>query len=164
VQYNATTCSFLILSSSFFTINKSFDTVEFKLLTFIHSVFCLTTGPKPPPKRFLHIVRSRASSFKWVTNSIAKFTARFSVTGYALYNTGMLNLLCDAGNFYEILSASERHEIEYTEWSVSNYTVTICIILPVYFSVRMCSENYTDNSKENRKKCNIQPRLGCRYF
>jgi hypothetical protein len=31
---------------------------------FIHSVFCLTTGSKPPPKRFLHIVRSRASSFK----------------------------------------------------------------------------------------------------
>ena len=30
----------------------------------IHSVFCLTTGPKPPPKQFLHIVRSRASSFK----------------------------------------------------------------------------------------------------
>ena len=30
-----------------------------------HSVFCLTTGSKPPPKRFLHIVRSRASSFKW---------------------------------------------------------------------------------------------------
>jgi len=32
---------------------------------FIHSVMCLTTGPKRPPKRFLHIVRSRASSFKW---------------------------------------------------------------------------------------------------
>ena len=31
---------------------------------FIHSVFSLTTGPKPPLKRFLHIVRSRASSFK----------------------------------------------------------------------------------------------------
>ena len=31
----------------------------------IHSVFCLTTGPKPPLKWFLHIVRSRASSFKW---------------------------------------------------------------------------------------------------
>jgi len=30
----------------------------------IHSVFCLTTGPKPPPKRCLHIERSRASSFK----------------------------------------------------------------------------------------------------
>ena len=30
-----------------------------------HSIFCLTTGPKPPLKRFLHIVRSRASSFKW---------------------------------------------------------------------------------------------------
>ena len=27
--------------------------------------YCLTTGPKPPPKRFLHTVRSRASSFKW---------------------------------------------------------------------------------------------------
>ena len=31
---------------------------------FVHSVFCLTAGPKPPPKRCLHIVRSRAS-FKW---------------------------------------------------------------------------------------------------
>jgi len=33
--------------------------------SFIHSVFCLTTGPKPPLKRFLLTVRSRASSFKW---------------------------------------------------------------------------------------------------
>jgi len=32
---------------------------------FIHSIVCLTTGPKPLPKRALHIVRSRASSFKW---------------------------------------------------------------------------------------------------
>ena len=32
---------------------------------FIHLVVCLTTGPKPIPKRSLHIVRSRASSFKW---------------------------------------------------------------------------------------------------
>jgi hypothetical protein len=32
--------------------------------SFIHSLFCLTTGPKPPPKSFLHTVRSRASSFK----------------------------------------------------------------------------------------------------
>ena len=30
-----------------------------------YSVVCLTTGSKPPPKRFLHIVRSKASSFKW---------------------------------------------------------------------------------------------------
>ena len=29
------------------------------------SVICQTTGPKPLPKRFLHIVRSRASSFNW---------------------------------------------------------------------------------------------------
>ena len=32
--------------------------------SFIHSVVCLTTGPKLLPKRALHIVRSRASSFK----------------------------------------------------------------------------------------------------
>jgi hypothetical protein len=31
---------------------------------FTHLVVCLTTGPKPLPKRALHIVRSRASSFK----------------------------------------------------------------------------------------------------
>jgi hypothetical protein len=30
-----------------------------------NSCSILTTGPKPLPKRFLHIVRSRASSFKW---------------------------------------------------------------------------------------------------
>jgi len=32
---------------------------------FIHLVVCLTTGPKPLPKWAVHIVRSRASSFKW---------------------------------------------------------------------------------------------------
>ena len=32
---------------------------------FIHLVVCLATGPKPLPKRALHIVQSRASSFKW---------------------------------------------------------------------------------------------------
>jgi len=31
----------------------------------IHLVVCLTTGPKPLTKPALHIVRSRASSFKW---------------------------------------------------------------------------------------------------
>ena len=33
--------------------------------SFTHLVVCLTTGPKPLPKPALHIVRSRASSFKW---------------------------------------------------------------------------------------------------
>ena len=28
-------------------------------------IVCLTTGPKPLPKRALHTMRSRASSFKW---------------------------------------------------------------------------------------------------
>jgi hypothetical protein len=37
----------------------------FKLLAFTHSlVICQTTGPQPLPKRFLHLTRSRASSFK----------------------------------------------------------------------------------------------------
>jgi hypothetical protein len=31
---------------------------------FIHLVVCITRGPKPLPKRPLHLVRSRASSFK----------------------------------------------------------------------------------------------------
>ena len=31
---------------------------------FIHLIVCLRTGPKPLPKPALHIVRSRASSFK----------------------------------------------------------------------------------------------------
>jgi hypothetical protein len=29
------------------------------------SVICQTTGPQPLPKRFLHLMRSRASSFNW---------------------------------------------------------------------------------------------------
>ena len=33
-------------------------------VSFIHLLVCLTTGPKPPPKRAVYIVRSRASSFK----------------------------------------------------------------------------------------------------
>jgi len=47
---------------------NNFEARFFNLLhwwKFVHSVFCLTTGPKSPPKRCLHIVRSRASSFKW---------------------------------------------------------------------------------------------------
>jgi len=33
--------------------------------SFIHLVVCLTTSPKPLPQQALHIVWSRASSFKW---------------------------------------------------------------------------------------------------
>jgi len=32
---------------------------------YYYLVVCLTTGPKPLPKRASHIVQSRASSFKW---------------------------------------------------------------------------------------------------
>ena len=55
---------------------------------FIHSGFSLTTGSKPPPKRFFHIVRCRASSFKWEypllslrsSSSFLRLLPRFLVT------------------------------------------------------------------------------------
>ena len=40
---------------------------------FIHSVVCLMTGPKPLPKRALHIVWSRASSFLLSLRSSSSF-------------------------------------------------------------------------------------------
>ena len=59
-----------------------------KHLSFINSVFCLTTGPMSPQKRCLHIVRSRASSFKWEypllslrsSNSFLRLLPRLLVT------------------------------------------------------------------------------------
>ena len=57
-------------------------------LTFINLVVCITTGPKHLPKRALHIVRSRASSFKWEypllslrsSNSFLRLLPRLPVT------------------------------------------------------------------------------------
>ena len=43
----------------------------------LHSFSSLTTGPKPLPKRVLHIVRSRASSFKWVSSPFLKVIQYF---------------------------------------------------------------------------------------
>ena len=43
---------------------SSLDIFNFCIDLFIHLVVCLTTGPKHLPKRALHVVRSRASSFK----------------------------------------------------------------------------------------------------
>ena len=58
------------------------------MLYYYYSVCCLTTGPKPLPKRFLHIVRSKASSFKWEypllslrsSNSFLRLLPRLLVT------------------------------------------------------------------------------------
>ena len=38
---------------------------DFLYIYILSSVICQTTSPKPLPKRFLHIVRSRASFFHW---------------------------------------------------------------------------------------------------
>ena len=44
-------------------ISVRFNAVNIR--SFIHLVACLTTGPKPLPKRAVHTVLSRASSVKW---------------------------------------------------------------------------------------------------
>jgi hypothetical protein len=56
--------------------------------TFINLLVCLTTGPKPLPKWALHIVRYRASSFRWQyplfslrsSNSFLRLVPRLPVT------------------------------------------------------------------------------------
>jgi hypothetical protein len=64
-------CQFLIKPTNYefpqegYLLCQSIDVLVYYFTYHHHSVFCLTTGSKPPPKRFLHIVRSRASSFKW---------------------------------------------------------------------------------------------------
>ena len=59
--------------------------------SFIHSVFCLTTGPKPPPKRCLHIERSRAIKWEYPllslrsSNSFLRLLPRLLATYIILY-------------------------------------------------------------------------------
>jgi hypothetical protein len=63
------------------------------LSPFMHLAVCLTTGPKPLPKRALHIVRSRASSFKWKypflslrsSSSFLRLLLRLSATSIPLF-------------------------------------------------------------------------------
>ena len=60
----------------------------------IHLVVCLMTGPKPLPNRALHIVRSRASSFKCEypllslrsSSSFLRFLPRLPVTSLHPFN------------------------------------------------------------------------------
>ena len=61
-------CAIVIVCCRYHRVQQPND-CDTKLVTLhqhlSYSVVCLTTGPKPLPKRFLHIVRSKASSFKW---------------------------------------------------------------------------------------------------
>ena len=50
----------------------------------IHLIVCLTTGPKPLPKRALQIMRCRASSFKW----------EYSILSLRSYNSFLRLLPC----------------------------------------------------------------------
>jgi len=63
---------FWVLPSEIFIFIRQFHYLsncgsgyKYHKYSFIHLVVCLTTGSKPLPKRALHIVQSRASSFKW---------------------------------------------------------------------------------------------------
>ena len=59
------TCrSFVFCGYSRFKLTDTGPSYYIYIYSFIHLVVRLTTGPKPLPKRALHIVRSRASSFK----------------------------------------------------------------------------------------------------
>ena len=66
--YVCRTCMYNIYLS--YTYVLCYNIQEYGICSFCNrssssSVICQTTGPKPLPKRFLHIVRSRASSFNW---------------------------------------------------------------------------------------------------
>ena len=64
------------------------EMINYLLCTNIHLAVCLTTGPKPLPNRALHIVRTRASSFKCEypllslrsSSSFLRFLPRLPVT------------------------------------------------------------------------------------
>jgi hypothetical protein len=49
---------------------------------FIHLVVCLTKRPKPLPKRAVHLMRSRASSFKWEYPFVSLRPSSSSITRY----------------------------------------------------------------------------------
>ena len=61
-------CSILYIAIHHTSLEETSDVWKFKewnISNSSSSVICQTTGPKPLPKRFLHTVRSRASSFNW---------------------------------------------------------------------------------------------------
>ena len=78
------------------------DSQGMVVLFFFYSVVCLTTGPKPLQKRFLHIVRSKASSFKWEypllslrsSSSFLRLLPRLLVTGCPLLKIVIYNTYC----------------------------------------------------------------------
>ena len=83
--------------------------------TFSHSTICLTTRPKPLPKRFFYIERSRGSSFKWdypllYLRSSSSFLRPFWEVNWFLYKTSADNLKSSADK----------------EISVSFPTIAIC--------------------------------------
>jgi hypothetical protein len=69
-MYCHCTVSDLKLNAFWFTacvqyIRNTSAYIYIYIYIYIHLLVCLTTGPKPLPKQAVHIVRSRAFSFKW---------------------------------------------------------------------------------------------------
>ena len=64
-EHNTTTCNVRTWSDENIRKRQPVIRGDWILPIIIHVLVCLATDPKPLPKQALHIVRSRASSFKW---------------------------------------------------------------------------------------------------
>ena len=73
------------------------------------SVICQRTGPTPLPKRFLHIVRSRASSFNWQYALMSLRSSLFLETDYP----GKVVM----GQFFHLISTSQYN----SRWNHSGH-------------------------------------------
>jgi hypothetical protein len=103
-QLKLNTCSYELIFSQWLILTPlkilTFP-LESPSIIFIHLVVCLTAGPKPLPKRILHIIRSRASSFKWKylllslrsSSSFLRLLPRLSVTSMPHFYLSSNNLL-----------------------------------------------------------------------
>jgi hypothetical protein len=63
--------------------------------------------------------------------------------------SGLLNLLCGAGNFSKIWSACRQHEIQHTEWRMNKYMYIHTIILCLYWSIHNKKHKYIHNNRKN---------------
>jgi hypothetical protein len=93
-------------------INFNYPTIKLLLEKFVHLAVCLTTGSKSLPKRALHIVRSKASSFRWEypllslgsSSSFLRLLPRLPVT--PIHHFIFPSITVVEGSFYAICDQS----------------------------------------------------------
>ena len=102
----------------------------------VHLVVCITTGPKPLPKRTFHLVRSRALSFKWVSF--------LSLGSSSTFLRLRLHVdWCVVNDVSERISASifwivhdDHSEYLYTIiWNMRRYTSAYCLFIQSFISL-----------------------------